>query len=268
MNDTLAGLIERSHASEDTLEKQAASFRHLLAGSGAFRDKNLIRIIASHPGGFCDVYGESRTGFHRPVSPFDSTARNRESARLLEAAKDARTSIVVRNVMRFQPGLQRLVERLYAELQDGFAEFDARKLTADLLITHPAAPVAEFRCPAPGILWQIRGLQRVWVSTEDEGLAGDQPAVDLQAGEAVTLPLNWRFEVDRRDGLNVVLFTRHLTSRQIRRARVLWANRLLRNSLRLPCQSTRTTGLGYLAKSSVYFGWRAVQRLRPRFARP
>jgi hypothetical protein len=63
----------------------------------------------------------------------------------------------------------------------------------------------------------------------------------------------------------VTFATGHYTPRQFRRARVQRANRLLRD-LRLPCRSTRTSGLSYMVKSTMDFGWQALQRLRPRLA--
>lgn len=243
------------------LEANAAVFHHRLTNSGMFEDRNLVRIIDSHPRDFLDVSGKVRT----EGPPIDPATRKRESADLLDAVRQGQNSLVIRNVFRFQPGLQRLVDRLYTELQDKSPGFVPRRLCADLAVAHSDAPLRDFDCETPGIFLQVRGRQRVSISNAD-GSPASFSRFELQAGDAVMFPMNLRHRFDVLDGLSVSLCTSHYTPRQLRRARVLRANQLLRDALNLPCRSTRTSGLAYALKSSVYFGWQAVQRLRPRFA--
>jgi hypothetical protein len=261
MNTSVHGLVDLPDAAPCGLERSVVRFRHRLTESGMFGDRNLVRVIDSHPRNFLDVSATRSVDF----GPHETGSRT--GARLLETVKRGEASIVIRNVMRFQPGLQRLVERLYAELDDRSPGFATRRHTASLVLSHPAAPVDGFLGETPGILWQVRGRQRVWVSPRASDSADYDAAVfELNAGDSLASPLSWPHRTEcLDDGLNVSLSTGHYTPRQLRQARVDRANELLRSALKLPCRSTRTSGLTYAVKSTVYFGWRAVQRLR--FAR-
>jgi len=260
MTSSVHGLVDLPDAAAAGLDRRVGTFRHRLADFGMFGDRSLIRVLSSHPREFLDVHAIRSRDFS-PREPHDG-------ARLLDAVKRGEASIVVREVMRFQPGLQRLVDRLYTELEDRSPRFVTLRHAASLMLSHPAVPVDDFRGETPGILWQVRGGRRMWNSGPD-GSPADRDAAVFKLGSGDSLV--WDFEGPRcvetlNDGWNVSLFTGHYTPAQLRRARVDRVNELLRTALKLPCRSTRTTGLAYALKSSVYFGWRAAQRLVPKSA--
>ncbi|MFQ5732882.1 MAG: cupin-like domain-containing protein [Planctomycetaceae bacterium] len=265
------------------LETEVTKFRHRLAETGLFEDDALLPIIESHPRDFCNVSVMGADNNHFEWGEADTSGLS--AGDLLAAVNRGRMWLNIRRIERFQPDLWKLVERLYGELEQTCPEFVTGKRSGNLLISSPKALVYYHLDVPQNILWHIRGRKRVWVYSPEprfvnpdvleSTVAGERvedlpyepsfddgaAVFDLRPGDVVTWPQNSPHRVENREGMNVSLSTEHYTASQLRYVRVCRANRLLRKTLRLPCRSHRTEGLGYALKSSVFFGCRLMQRL-------
>lgn len=275
-------LVELVDARPHLLEEEILKFRHRLAETGLFTDENLIRMIDSHPREYCNV---SRMGpDHSTYEWGEGHTDGLSGADLLEAIRKGRLWINIRRLMRFQPEMHAIVERLYGELEQKCPGFQTSKHSANLLISSPNALVYYHLDVPQNILWHIRGRKRAWVYpiTEEvlphdvleSTVAGervedlpyqpefDQKAevFDLEPGEVVTWPQNTPHRVENFDSFNVSLSTEHYTAQQIRHVRVCRVNRLLKRT-GLSANSLKTNGIGYLLKSAVFFGHRSIQKL-------
>lgn len=278
-----ADLVDLPDARPRLLEDEVTKFHHRLAESELFTDENLVRIIDSHPREFCNVSRMGIDNFQYEWGDGDTTGLTGED--LMTAVRKGRLWINVRRLMRYQPELAQLIERLYGELEQKCEGFVTSKHSANLLISSPKALVYYHLDVPQNILWHIRGHKRVWVYPIEETViahdvlegtvAGERvedlpyeshfdnaaQVFDLEPGEVVTWPQNSPHRVENEDDLNVSLSTEHYTARQLRHVRVCKANRLLRRAAKLPCHAMDTEGLGYALKSTAFLGVRAIQKL-------
>ncbi len=278
----IPGLVEFSNPRPQLLD-EVTKFHHRLAEVGLFEDASLVRIMATHPRDFCNVSVMGRDTNRYEWSEADTTGLSAED--LLTAVEKGRMWINIRRLERFQPELWSVVERLYGELETACPDFITGKRSGNLLLSSPEAFVYYHLDVPQNILWHIRGRKRVWVYGVDpqfidpdvleSTVAGESvedlpydPAFDkaaavfdMQPGDVVIWPQNSPHRVENLEGLNVSLSTEHYTDQQLRYVRVCRANRVLRRTLRLPCRSHHTSGLGYALKSTAFYGYRALQKI-------
>ena len=265
------------------LENEVTPFHHRLAEQELFTDEALVRIIDTHPREYCNVSAMGSNHGDYQWSEGDTTGLGGEQ--LLHAIKNGRMWLNIRRLERYQPKLWATAEQLYRELEAGCSDFVTTKRSGNLLVSSPEAFVYYHLDVPQNILWHIRGRKRVWVypvqspfidpEILETVIAGyrieDLPyepsfddgarVFDMQPGDVVTWPQNSPHRVENLDGLNVSLSTEHYTERQLKHVRVCRANALLRKSLKIPCRSHKTDGLGYALKSSAFLGMRAMQKL-------
>lgn len=278
-----ADLADLPDVAPRTLETEVTKFQHRLAETGLFTDENLVRVIDAHPRDFCNVSRMGTDSSEYEWGEGDTTGLSGEE--ILNAVRKGRLWINIRRLMRHQPEMRDVIQRLYRELERNCPEFKTSKHSANLLISSPKALVYYHLDVPQNMLWHIRGHKRVWVYPIDEHtlphdiyestVAGDPvedltyetsfdeaaQVFDLEPGDVVTWPQNAPHRMENYDDLNVSLSTEHYTDRQLRHVRVCKANRFLRRTTCLPCRSLRTEGIGYALKSTVFFGMRAVQKL-------
>jgi hypothetical protein len=186
----------------------------------------------------------------------------------------------LREVHRHDPGLNALLEGLYAELGAAMPGFDARALKMGILISSPRIQV-HYHCDLPGqALWQISGRKRVWVyppkapfltphALEDIAFSGhefklqydpaydrDALVMDLEPGQMLTWPLNSPHRIDNHDCLNISVTTEHWTTQNRRSQQVSLANAVLRHRLGMVSAQRQLAGPSFWAKWALQAGWR------------
>ncbi len=275
-------LVQLPNPRPRQLEEAVTAFRHRITDSGLFTDESLVRILDGHPSEFLAV---SRMGSDcRKYEWSEGDLTGLGGAELLTAVRKGRLWLNVRKVTRFWPELNRLVERLYSELEQRCPEFRTSRHSANILISSPKALVYYHLDLPQNILWQVRGHKRIWVypinertvssevleSTlaserlEDLPYDPDTDAMaevfDLASGDVVTWPQNCPHRVENAGDLNISLSTEHYTAAQLRRIRVAQANSAIRKATGLTSRSVRTDGLGYAMKYGVLLASRTSQR--------
>lgn len=280
---TTPDLVELPALRPRQLETEVTAFRHRLTETGLFTDEALIRFIDTHPREYCNVSVMGKRVDRYEWAEADTSGLS--GAELLQAVKNGRMWVNIRRLERYQPEFWQTVEKLYAELERNCSGFITSKHSGNLIISSPTAFVYYHLDVPQNILWHLRGRKRVWVypleerfirsEVLEETVAGrrvedlpyekhyDEGAMifDMEPGDVVTWPQNSPHRVENLEGMNVSLSTEHYTARQLRYVRVCRANQLLKRALKLPCRSHHTEGLGYTLKSSLFLGFRAVQKV-------
>ncbi|QDT39129.1 hypothetical protein Pan189_35320 [Stratiformator vulcanicus] len=274
--------LDPEHRVPGALEAQILTAQHRLLETGLFTDEGLIELMERHPRALCNL---SMMGTNQEEYVWgDVDATGYDAADLLRAVKEGRFWINVRQIMKHQPELRRIVDELYDELENQSPGFVATRRSANVLISSPDAFVYYHVDVPQNILWHIRGRKRVWVYGEWEDIVPrdiyeaivdcsreedvpyrsefDQKAdvFDLEPGQVITWPQNTPHRVENLDGLNVSLSTEHYTPRAFRKVRVIRANRFLKNVLGLPVKQEQTDGPVFALKNSVFLAKRTVEK--------
>ena len=230
-------------------------FRHHLAQSDLFSEDALIALIDRYPKDALEVFtmgydptvfGEWRLGRHDRL----------DGKALMQAVRQGRLWLNLRRVNHADPAVGELCDRIFAEIK---RETGVTNLKNDLglLISSPNAHVVYHLDMPMVMLWQIRGIKRVYLYPVDagfftdaqiEGIAlresdenlpyatefDDKAFVhDLKPGEMLTWPQNAPHRIVNGDMVNVSLSIEFQTPQSLWHANVLYANGCLRRWLGL-----------------------------------
>jgi len=249
--------------------------KHRLAESALFSDAALAKLI------------ENTQPAHLYVNTMDRRSHNPRSRR--EGAIDELSGMAALEAVRtgnIWINIHKLGEtdRRYAELLDDiFGEFERRvpglktyKRSMTLLISSPNVNVY-YHCDVPGqMLWQMRGVKRVYVypnkapflsqpymekvvlgEAHETGMPYDPwfdeyaQSIDLQPGEMLYWPLNCPHRVVNHDCLNVSMTTEHWTDELRNVYAVNYANGILRRALGAKTLSRATSGPSFWGKAAL-----------------
>jgi hypothetical protein len=232
----------------DTVERGVLVARHGLAETGLFSDEALVEIIDRHP---VEDFSVNTMGANPHVFDWREGDRNGVPAgQLLELVRQGQLWINCRKMLQHHPQIERVVNKLYDEIEARNPAFRAENRTANLLISSPTAWVPYHVDMPVNMLWHIRGVKRVWVYpsfdvrfassevlgkvcsgewTEDVpyNRSFDRYALvfDIEPGQLISWPQLTPHRVTNLDGLNVSLSSEHKNARARRRINVHTANR-------------------------------------------
>ncbi|MEP7036688.1 MAG: cupin-like domain-containing protein [Actinomycetota bacterium] len=269
------GLVPWAPVEAARLGRETFTAHHGLVGHPLFDDDVLARLLDDMPRGNLQVF----TMGEDPAATEDwrrGDAPDVSGEQLLAAVGRGRLWLNVVRVDSVDRRFADLLHELFTSLEglvSGLKIIDGR---ATLLISSPGAQVYYHADAQPNLLWQVRGVKRLWVypaldpdfvSTDDLGriFTGEtdeqlpyDPAfdasarvVELRPGEVASWPQNAPHRVSNVEGVNVSLSTEYITPETARRAHVRGANRML-NRFSIPVRSTRETGFSPTAKAYLY----------------
>jgi len=279
-------LVDWKFSNKD-IENRAVTTSHHLLETGLFDDEQLIRVLDTHPRHHLNVHtmgtDESNNQWR------EGNAAKLSGEQLLDATKEGRLWLNVRNMVLHHPDFAKAIHQLYDELEGKMAGFKALERSANLLISSPNA-IVYYHLDIPcNMLWHMRGMKRVWayppanpkfVSQErvedvicgianeeldyDPAFDNEAMVVDLTPGNMITWPQNTPHRVSNLEGLNVSLTTEHVTPRAKRRIKLFRANRLMRTAFGCKDLSQETEGIRYAMKVGTYACVRAWQKMFPK----
>lgn len=250
--------------------------KHRMHDLELFSDSALTDLLNNYPRDRLQAFTmgtdpEKRTDW-QPVDTAGATGQD-----LLKAVAAGRLWYNVQQVHTVDRHYRDLLEALYAELASQCPGFRPQRMSCTLIISSPTSQTYYHADAQPNMLWQLRGVKRVWVypagdrslieqdlmedifaNFADEEvpfqLYWDQMAEshDLHPGEVMSWPQNAPHRVVNVKGLNISLSTIHETEESDRRKLVYCANRLFRRRYRIPLRSTRESGIGSYLKRLSY----------------
>jgi hypothetical protein len=251
------------------------NLKHRLAESPLFSDDALARLIERTPQAHCYVNTMDRRS-HNPRSRREGAIAGLSGAEALEAVKTGNIWINIHKLGETDPAYADLLTGIFAEFEDRVPGLKTYKQSMTLLISSPNVQVY-YHCDVPGqMLWQLRGVKRVFVYPNKEPFLSQAAmekivlgeahetgmpyegwfeeyaeAIDLHAGEMLYWPLNCPHRVVNHDSLNVSMTTEHWTDPLRDVYAVNYANGILRRSLGVQRLSQATSGPSFWGKAAL-----------------
>jgi hypothetical protein len=250
-------------------------FDHKLQRHPLFSDEALARLIENAKREDYLVNTMDVTT-HDLSSRQEGEIRDLSGQAVLQAVENGHIWILLLHQQRSNALYRDLLHRIYDEFSDRVPGFKPYLLNMAILISSPNVQVY-YHCDIPGqMLWQIRGIKRVYVYPNrapfldqaclekialDESTefslpyqrSFDDHAViyDLQPGQMLHWPVNSPHRIVNGNCVNVSFATEHFTRSLRRRYFVNYANGVLRAQRGWSDLSQKTTGLGYWGKLAV-----------------
>ena len=196
-------------------------------------------------------------------------------AAVIEAINNGRIWLNLLRVNEIDPRYGRLLDDIFAELEDHVPGLKTFKRINGILISSPRAQVYYHFDTAGQTLWQIHGSKRVYLypaaapfltpeSLENVILYNNETGIsyekwyedfatcmELRPGEMAQWPLNMPHRIENADELSVSMTIEYYTADIRRRMFMNGANGLLRDKLKLS-PSRNVSGPGLWAKTAVY----------------
>lgn len=217
---------------------------------------------------------------YKDWKPVDTTGAS--ATDLISAVSTGRLWYNIHRVHLVDERYRDILARLYAEIAGRCPGFEPNVLGCTLIVSSPSSQTYYHADAQSNLLWQMRGVKRIWVYPAGDRELVDQNRMedifanlsdeevpfhlewdkraqvfDLHPGQVISWPQNAPHRVENVQGLNVSLSTVHETEETDRRKLVWCANRLLRRHYGLPFRSTKETGAISYAKRLAY---RAARR--------
>ncbi|MGJ3230284.1 MAG: cupin-like domain-containing protein [Oceanicaulis sp.] len=264
--------------------------RHRLHLAPEFTDLALAALLNRHPRAltdFCTMGDDpADRDSWRAGDPGAMSGRD-----LLEAVRQGKLWINLREAMNTDPVYQPLFEALFAQLKRLNPGYAPLRAYGGILISSPKAQVFYHSDVSETLLLHVKGKKRFriypprapWLCDEamenilhktqtedvpfDPAWDGDAAMVDLTPGDFVAWPLHAPHRVENLDGLNVSITCEVVTRESVMKNAVLHANGALRRMGFEP-SSSKTTGVPAYAKLALSKGWKAMEKLTGRASRP
>ncbi len=248
-------LINWTPEKQRAFTKENLLFTQNIADSDLFSEEALIALIDRYPRDSVEVF---TMGYDPTV--FGEWYLGRKTAKdgteldgcaLMEAVKHGRLWLNLRRVNHSDPAVGELCDRIFAEVAEKTGTHNL-KTDLGLLISSPNAHVVYHLDMPMVMLWQVRGVKKVYLYPADAGFFTDRqiegialresdenlpydPAFDdkalvhdLKPGEMLTWPQNAPHRIVNGDMVNVSLSIEFMTPRALWHANVIYANGLMR----------------------------------------
>ncbi|ESQ93026.1 hypothetical protein ABAC460_01875 [Asticcacaulis sp. AC460] len=241
------------HWNEDKARKfgkENLLFNHDLADSELFTEEALIELIDRYPRESLEVFtmGYDPTVFGEW---YLGRSDNMDGRALMEGVKAGRFWLNLRRVNHADSAVKLLCDRIFAEVKDQTGQTNLKN-DLGLLISSPNAHVVYHLDIPMVMLWQIRGVKKVYLYPVDAGFFTDAQIEgialresdenlpyatefdakalihDLKPGEMLTWAQNAPHRIVNGDMVNVSLSIEFMTPKSLWHANVLYANGLLR----------------------------------------
>jgi len=249
--------------------------KHRLADSALFSDMALARLIENTPPAHLYVNTMDRRS-HNPRSRREGATGGLSGVQALEAVRAGNIWINIHKPGETDPAYAELLGEIFAEFEGRVPGLKTYRRSMTLLISSPNVQVY-YHCDVPGqMLWQMRGVKRVYVypnkapflsqptmekvvlgETHETGMPYElwfdeyAEKIDLAAGEMLHWPLNCPHRVVNHDCLNVSMTTEHWTDELRNIYAVNYANGILRRALGSKTLSRNTSGPSFWGKAAL-----------------
>ncbi len=249
-NAKTANLIEWNDENTTEFGHKNRLYQHHLHENPIFSDEGLAKLIDAYPKENLEVFtmGDNPTGWGEW---YLGRRGNLDGKSLLEAVKNGRIWLNLRKTNASSPEIQAICDEIFAEIAK---RTDAKTFKHDmgLLISSPKAHVYYHADMPLVMLWQIRGIKKVYLYPAQEPLINDSELEaiaikendeqiqfkpefekyayihDLRPGEFLTWIQNCPHRIENHDCLNVSFSVEFLTAQSAWRANLLYANGCLR----------------------------------------
>lgn len=246
----MAQLIEWNDENTKGFGETNRLFNHHLHEDPIFSDEGLAQLIDNYPKENLEVFtmGDNPTGWGEW---FLGRRGNLDGKSLLEAVKKGKIWLNLRKTNSADKRIQEISDSIFSEIekQTGAKTF---KHDMGLLISSPRAHVYYHADMPLVMLWQIRGIKRVYLYPANEPLINDRELEaiaikendeqiqfrpefekyafvhDLKPGEFLTWIQNCPHRIENQDCVNVSFSVEFLTPKAAWRANLLYANGCLR----------------------------------------
>ncbi len=276
-------LIDWSEDKRAEFRQGVMTARHRLHMAPEFTDLALAALLERHPRHMVDIctMGDD-------PSDFDSwrggSARNLTGTQLLEAVREGKLWINVREAMNQDPVYKPIFDALFAQLRRLNPGYRPVSACGGILISSPKAQVFYHCDPSETLLLHVKGVKRFriypprapWLHEPSmEGIlhkeiAEDMPydpawdadaaTMDLTPGSFVSWPLHAPHRVENIEGLNVSITCEVVTKASLMRNAVLHANGAMRR-MGLTPRSSSTKGVQALAKLAFSKAWKGWMKI-------
>jgi hypothetical protein len=249
--------------------------KHRLAESPLFTDAALARLIEKTPAAHLYVNTMDRRS-HNPRSRREGAIDGLSGAEALEAVRSGNIWINIHKLGETDSAYADLLEDIFREFEGRVPGLKTYKRSMTLLISSPKVNVY-YHCDVPGqMLWQMRGVKRVYVypnkapfltqpamekvvlgESHETAMPYEQwfdeyaSVIDLEAGEMLYWPLNCPHRVVNHDCLNVSMTTEHWTEELRNTYAVNYANGIIRRHLGSKSLSRNTSGPSFWGKAGL-----------------
>jgi hypothetical protein len=249
--------------------------KHRLAESALFSDAALAKLIEKTSPAHLYVNTMDRRS-HNPRSRREGAIDGLSGVEALEAVRAGNIWINIHKLGETNPAYAELLDEIFGEFEGCVPGLKTYKRSMTLLISSPKVNVY-YHCDVPGqMLWQMRGVKRVYVypnkapflsqPTMEKVVLGEahetgmpyEPwfddyaeKIDLAAGEMLYWPLNCPHRVVNHDCLNVSMTTEHWTDELRNAYAVNYANGIIRRHLGSKKLSRNTSGPSFWGKAAL-----------------
>lgn len=264
--------------------------RHRLHLAPEFTELALAALLNRHPRELCDFCTMGDDPADRDSwRAGDPGAAS--GAELLEAVRQGKLWINLREAMNADPVYKPLFDALFAQLRALNPGYAPLRAYGGILISSPKAQVFYHADVSETVLLHVKGRKRFrvypphapWISDEtmedvlhhaqtedmafDPAWDRDAALIDLEPGDFISWPLHAPHRVENLDGLNVSITCEVVTRRSVMKNAVLHANGALRRMGHTP-RSADASGLQAYAKLALSKVWKAWARITGAQARP
>lgn len=198
---------------------------------------------------------------------------------VVQAIKEGRVWINLRDLNHVMPKYDKILSDIYQGFENKVPGLKTRHRQIGFIISSPKVQTFYHIDVPVTILWQLRGVKRVWVYPKQEPFISQKmleaiylneidevdipfdpsfddkaTVIDLQPGQTLAWPHNRPHRVQNHDVLNVSLSTEHFTLETMKRYGVYFTNGYLSRRFGLGPFGTDVKGISPWMKSAFAMG--------------
>ncbi|MCC5996203.1 MAG: cupin-like domain-containing protein [Oceanicaulis sp.] len=276
-------LIDWNEDKRAEFRRGVMTARHRLHMAPEFTDLSLAALLDRHPRELTDICTMGDDPADRE-SWRGGSARNLTGMQLLEAVREGKLWINLREAMNRDPVYKPLFDALFTQLRRLNPGYRPVSVYGGILISSPRAQVfyhadvsetlllhvkgkKRFRIYPPHAPWlNDRSMENILHKDQTEDMAfdtawdADAAVLDLTPGSFVSWPLHAPHRVENLDGLNVSVTCEVVTQASLMKNAVLHANGALRR-LGFNPRSTDARGVQALAKLAFSKAWKTAMKI-------
>ncbi len=276
-------LIDWSEDKRTEFRQGVMTARHRLHMAPEFTDLALAALLERHPRDMTDICTMGDDPADRE-SWRAGSACNMSGMQLLEAVREGKLWINLREAMNLDPVYKPLFDGLFAQLKRLNPDYRPLSAYGGILISSPKAQVFYHADVSETLLLHVKGKKRFriypphapWLSNQsmerilhktqtedipfDRAWDADAAVLDLTPGSFVSWPLHAPHRVENLEGLNVSVTCEVVTRDSMMKNAVLHANGALRQMGFTP-RSASPHGVQALAKLAFSKGWKGWMKI-------
>jgi len=276
-------LIDWSEDKRAEFRQGVMTARHRLHMAPEFTDLALAALLERHPRDMTDICTMGDDPGDRE-SWRAGAACNMSGVQLLEAVREGKLWINLREAMNLDPVYKPIFDGLFAQLKRLNPDYRPLSAYGGILISSPKAQVFYHADVSETLLLHVKGKKRFriypphapWLSNQsmeqilhktqtedipfDRAWDADAAVLDLTPGSFVSWPLHAPHRVENLEGLNVSITCEVVTRASMMKNAVLHANGALRQMGFEP-RSASPHGVQALAKLAFSKGWKAWMKI-------